>query len=97
GPLLKAADAGEQATVDALTIIVDELRLAMFASGVRTVHDLSRVGLMVRDSTEQFRLVTEPRIQAVSTDASTAFGSTPGPWDASAQPALHEGYQRHAI
>jgi isopentenyl-diphosphate delta-isomerase len=40
GPLLKAAAAGEEAAFAALTVLIAELRLAMFCTGSRTVSHL---------------------------------------------------------
>jgi isopentenyl-diphosphate delta-isomerase len=40
GPLLKAAAASEEAAFAELTLLIEELRLAMFCTGSRTVHHL---------------------------------------------------------
>lgn len=46
GPLLRAADAGEDALDDLVAALIEELRVAMFCTGVATVTDLAGVTLM---------------------------------------------------
>jgi isopentenyl-diphosphate delta-isomerase len=46
GPLLKAAASGEGETFEALTALIEELRLAMFCSGAGTVAQLKRTELI---------------------------------------------------
>jgi isopentenyl-diphosphate delta-isomerase len=45
GPLLRAAVAGEAALAELLEALVEELRLAMFCTGARTMADLKRTQL----------------------------------------------------
>lgn len=47
GPLLRAADAGEEVLDDVLTATIEEVRLAMFCAGVTRVADLPSVPLML--------------------------------------------------
>ena len=44
GPLLRAAAAGQQELLDAVTVLTEELRLAMFATGAARVADLRDAG-----------------------------------------------------
>lgn len=46
GPLLRAADAGEDALHDLAAALVEELRIAMFCTGVATVSNLRRATLL---------------------------------------------------
>lgn len=97
GPLLKAADAGDEQTHQTLRTIIEGLRLSMFASGSRTVQDLKNVELMIEQSAPQFRRHTESGEHSMASRATATFFSTPMPRDNQTQPELHEGYQRHAI
>jgi isopentenyl-diphosphate Delta-isomerase len=49
GPLLHAADESEERVVETLTLFREQLRLAMFATGVATVADLRHVPIMTND------------------------------------------------
>jgi isopentenyl-diphosphate delta-isomerase len=49
GPLLKAAATGERETVDLLTALAAELRLAMFCTGAGTIAELKRAELFGDD------------------------------------------------
>jgi isopentenyl-diphosphate Delta-isomerase len=46
GPLLRAADEGEETLDDMLAALIAELRIAMFCTGARTVTDLTMVPLL---------------------------------------------------
>jgi isopentenyl-diphosphate delta-isomerase len=46
GPFLRAADAGEDVLDTMVTATIEEVRLAMFCTGVGQVHDLASVPLM---------------------------------------------------
>lgn len=61
GPLLKAAATGETETVDLLTALAAELRLAMFCCGAATLAQLKQVELLVGDDGQ---LVQRPRAGA---------------------------------
>lgn len=54
GPLLKAAAQGEDAAHDMLRALIEELRLAMFASGVGSINQLREITL-VTDSGDPVR------------------------------------------
>lgn len=41
GPLLRAAERGQDAAIEAVTVLIDELRIAMFAAGAASVQQLS--------------------------------------------------------
>jgi isopentenyl-diphosphate Delta-isomerase len=49
GPLLRAADAGEHSAFDALSTLLEELRLAMFCTGAGTVSALRSVEMLMDD------------------------------------------------
>lgn len=51
GALLRAAASGPDETHALLTALVEELRLAMFCTGSRTVEDLRAPGLLLQDQT----------------------------------------------
>jgi isopentenyl-diphosphate delta-isomerase len=46
GPLLRAATEGESHVIDAITVIREQLRLAMFSTGSRHIADLRRAPMM---------------------------------------------------
>jgi isopentenyl-diphosphate delta-isomerase len=46
GPLLRAATEGEAQVIDAITVIQEQLRLAMFGTGSRHIVDLRRAPMM---------------------------------------------------
>lgn len=48
GPFLKKAVLGAEEVVDEMELLQDELRIAMFASGSRTIESLRRSGALVR-------------------------------------------------
>lgn len=46
GPLLKAASVGEEETLEMLTALIEEIRLAMFLTGSRTIDDLKSAPML---------------------------------------------------
>ena len=48
GPLLRAAATGEQALLDTVDVLIEELRLAMFCSGAASTRELREQGRIVR-------------------------------------------------
>jgi isopentenyl-diphosphate delta-isomerase len=73
GPLLRAAAAGEAETVELLTALVEELRLAMFCTGAGTVPQLRRVDLFDGDDDR----LLPPRRQG-TVDWCSSFASADG-------------------
>lgn len=50
GPLLKAAAAGERDVVDLLSALIEELRLAMFCGGARSISNLKKCRIVAGES-----------------------------------------------
>ena len=74
GPLLKAAATGETETLELLTALIEELRLAMFCCGASTISDLQRVDLIVDGVDVIERRSDKAPIQSASA-ANDAVGS----------------------
>lgn len=47
GPLLRAAAVSQEETIDSLTVLIGELRLAMFCTGSETIADLKRAEVLI--------------------------------------------------
>ena len=53
-PLLKSASSGENAAVERLTVVIEELRNAMFLTGSRSIDELRRAPLVITGATHQW-------------------------------------------
>jgi isopentenyl-diphosphate delta-isomerase len=87
GPLLKAAATGEKETIDLLTALVEELRLAMFCCGAGNLAQLKRAELLVDDGYDVLR-TRRGRPTAVRQGA---HGDPPAALSPRGQRADHDG------
>jgi isopentenyl-diphosphate delta-isomerase len=52
--MLKSASSGENAAVERLTVVIEELRNAMFLTGSRSIDELRRAPLVITGVTHQW-------------------------------------------